>query len=179
MKIAIVGSNPATWDKVPQLGKEWEIWRFSRRNWNKPPKFNRWFELHHPRNYPRYEQTCPGYPQFLQDTHAITYRSFDFEKLLDEFGPYFFCYGQIPWIMAYAITLDPDEIGLWGIEPGGDYKPQHAEVQHFAQIARDRGITVTAPEDGVLNPRKLYALEKDFSPERAVQAIFNPHPAAI
>jgi hypothetical protein len=179
VKIAIVGSEPETWHKVPELSKEWELWRFSRRNWNKPPVAHRWFELHHPRNYLRYEQSCPGYTKFLQDTKAITYRAFPFERLLDEFGPYFFTWGQIPWIMAYAITLDPDEIGLWGIEPAGDYKPQHAEVQHFAQVARDRGITVTAPEGRVLIPRKLYALEKDFSHEAAIQAIFNPHPAAI
>jgi hypothetical protein len=178
LKIAIVGSNPGTWDKVPQLGKEWELWRFSRRNWNKPPKPHRWFELHHPRNYRRYEEVCPGYTQFLQDVHAVTYRTFPFERLLDEFGPYFFTWGQIPWLMAYAITLDPDEIGLWGIEPSGEYKPQHAEVHHFAQVARDRGIEVNAPEDTVLQPRKLYALEKDFSAEMAVQAIFNPPPAA-
>ena len=174
MKIAIVGSNPDTWDKVPQLGKDWEVWRFSRRNWNKPPVAHRWFELHHPRNYPRYEQVCPGYVKFLETTHAITHRAFPFERLLDEFGPYFFCYGQIPWIMAYAITLDPDEIGLWGIEPGGEYKPQHAEVQHFAQIARDRGIHVTAPEDRILDNRKLYAVEKDYNHAAAMQAIFTP-----
>jgi hypothetical protein len=178
VKIAIVGSNPGTWDKVPLLTKEWELWRFSRRNWNQPPVAHRWFELHHPRNYPRYEQTCPGYPQFLQDCHAVTYRMFPFERLLDEFGPYFFTWGQIPWLMAYAITLNPDEIGLWGIEPSGVYKPQHAEVHHFAQVARDRGIEVNAPEDTVLEPRKLYALEKDYSHEAAMQAIFAPPPAA-
>jgi hypothetical protein len=178
VKIAIVGSNPETWEKVPQLGKEWELWRFSRRNFDKPPYARRWFELHHPRNYPRYEATCPGYIKFLEATHAITYRSFPFQGLLDEFGPYFFSHGQIPWIMAYAITLEPDTIGLWGIEPAGQYKPQHGEVQHFAQVARDRGIEVVAPEDTVLNPRSLYALDKDFSPERAMQAIFAPLPAA-
>jgi hypothetical protein len=178
VKIAIVGSNPGTWDKVPALTKEWELWRFSRRNWDKPPVAHRWFELHHPRNYPRYEQTCPGYTQFLQDCRAVTYRAFPFERLLDEFGPYFFTWGQIPWLMAYAITLDPDEIGLWGIEPSGVYKPQHAEVQHFAQVARDRGIEVNAPDDTVLEPRKIYALEKDYSTEMTMQAIFNPPPAA-
>lgn len=179
MKIAIIGSAPETWNKVPKLGKEWEIWRFSRRNFNKPPAFNRWFELHHPRNYVRYDAACPGYSEFLKKIKAITYHTFDFDRLLDEFGPYFFCYGQIPWIMAYAITLNPDEIGLWGIEPGGEYKPQHAEVQHFAQVARDRGIKVTAPEDTVLRPRRLYALEKDFTHEKAVEAIFAPSRSAL
>jgi hypothetical protein len=178
MKIAIVGSNPESWEKCKDLGKDWELWRFSRRNFSKPPKARRWFELHHPRNYPRYDQSCPGYTEFLIKTRAITYGTFPFEKLLDEFGPYFFCYGQIPWIMAYAILLEPETIGLWGIEPGGEYKPQHAEVQHFAQVARDRGIEVVAPEDTILRPRKLYATEKDFNHEAAMQAIFAPLPVA-
>lgn len=174
MKIAIVGSAPESWEKVPKLGKEWEIWRFSRRNFNKPPKFHRWFELHHPRNYSRYEGSCPGYTKFLEKHHAITFKQFPFARLLDEFGPYFFSGGQAPWIMAYAITLDPQTIGLWGINPRGDYKPQLSEVQHFTQVARDRGIEVIAPEDDVLKPRTLYALEKDFSQDAAMQAIFAP-----
>lgn len=160
MKIAIVGCKPDTWHKVSELGPEWEIWRYSRRNFSKPPKCNRWFELHDRKHYTRYEQCCPGYKQFLIDSHAVTQTSFPWERLLDEFGPYFFAGGQAPWIMAYAITLNPDTIGLWGIDPGGDYKPQRSEVQHFVQVARDRGIEVIAPEDTILTPRKLYALER-------------------
>lgn len=162
MKIAIVGSKPDTWHKVPELSAEWEVWRFSRQNFTKPPKFHRWFELHHKRNYPRYEQTCPGYTQFLLKHHAVVHDTFPFGRLLEEFGPYFFSGGQAPWIMAYAITLEPDTIGLWGIDPLGDYKPQRSEVQHFVQVARYRGIEVIAPEETVLHPRKLYALDIDF-----------------
>jgi hypothetical protein len=179
LKIAIVGSRPGSWDKVPALGKEWEVWRFSRGNYNKPPAFHRWFEIHHPRNYPRYEGPCPGYTDFLMTNKSvITYRQFPFERMLEEFGPYFFSGGQAPWIMAYAITLEPDTIGLWGIDPIGNYKPQRAEVQHFIQVARDRGIEVIAPDDGILNPPSLYALEKDYSQEMTMQAIFAPPPAA-
>lgn len=179
MKIAIVGSEPHTWNKVPELGKEWEIWRFSRANFNKPPDFHRWFELHHPRNYHRYEGPCPGYTKFLEDKRVITHGLFPFRRMLEEFGPYFFSGGQAPWIMAYAITLEPDTIGLWGIDPQGNYKPQRAEVQHFIQIARDRGIEVIAPEDKILEPPSLYAVEKDFCTSMTMQAIFDPLPAAI
>jgi hypothetical protein len=173
LKIALIGSNPHTWEKVPELGPEWEVWRFSRRNFQKPPKFHRWFELHHPRNYPRYELSCHGYTKFLEEVHAITYRTFPFQKLLDEFGPYFFSGGQAPWILAYAISIiEPDTIGLWGINPRGDYKPQLSEVQHFAQIARDRGIEVIAPEDAVLENRPLYAIDKDYGHEDTMRALF-------
>lgn len=153
MKIAIVGCKPDTWHKVSKLGAEWEVWRFSRRNFTKPPKFHRWFELHSPKMYSTYEAQCPGYTKFLHDVHAITQTNFPKARLLDEFGHYFFSGGQAPWIMAYAITLEPDTIGLWGIDPVGDYKPQRAEVQHFVQVARDRGIKVIAPDDGILEPQ--------------------------
>lgn len=63
--------------------------------------------------------------------------------------------------MAYAITLDPQTIGLWGIDPQGNYKPQRSEVQHFIQIARDRGIEVIAPEDKILEPHPFYGIEAD------------------
>lgn len=86
---------------------------------------------------------------------------FPWQRLVAEFGHYFFSGGQAPWIMAYAITFKPDEIGLWGIDPMREYAPQRAEVQHFAQVARDRGIKVEAPEDDVLKPKPLYGLEVD------------------
>ena len=174
MKIAIVGSKPDTWEKVPELGPEWEIWRFSRRNYEKPPKPTRWFELHNPRNYHRYETTKPGYIEFLKDIHAITYGSFPWQRILDEFGPYFFSGGQAPWIMAYAITLNPQTIGLWGIDPVGDYKPQRSEVQHFVQVARDRAIEVISPEDEVLVPRRLYGLDKDIGCQEQLEKIMSP-----
>lgn len=159
MKIAIVGCKPDTWTKVPELGTEWEIWRFSRRNYKKPPKAHRWFELHKPRMLDVFDRQLPGYKQFCIEGGAVLQHHFPMERLLGEFGPYFFSGGQAPWLMAYAITLNPQTIGLWGIDPGGDYKPQRSEVQHFVQIARDRGIEVIAPEDKILEPRPLYGWE--------------------
>lgn len=164
MKIAIVGSKPDTWEKVPELGPEWEIWRFSRRHHDKPPKPHRWFELHKPKMFRVYEDSKPGYGQWCKDNNAILHHHFPWDRLLDEFGPYFFSGGQAPWIMAYAISFNPQTIGLWGIDPIGDYKPQRSEVQHFVQVARDRGIEVIAPEDNILEPRRLYGLELDRGP---------------
>ena len=156
MKIAIVGSKPDTWFKVKKLGPEWEVWRFSRRTY-KEGNYHRWFEIHPPSDYRRFD-VVPGYVDFLKtDKRVVLHQHFPFQRLIDEFGPYFFSGGQAPWLMAYAITLNPQTIGLWGIDPSGDYKPQRSEVQHFVQIARDRGIEVMAPEDKVLEHRTMYA----------------------
>jgi len=159
--IAIVGSKPDTWEGCKKLDRRsWQIWRYSRRNFELPPKADKWFELHKPENYERYEQAKPGYTEFLKT--AVKHGDFPFDKLLEEFGPYFFSYGQAPWIIAYAISLKPKEIRLFGIEPGKEYGPQKTEVQHFMWIAEDRGIKITAPEDPALSRyRPLYAVDRD------------------
>ena len=174
MNIAIIGCKPDTWEKIPVFDSEWEIWRFSRRNYEKPPKPHKWFELHHPRNYARYEQSKPGYLKFLSDSSAMTFHHFPWDELLMEFGPYFFSGGQMPWIMAYAITRKPKILGIWGVDPIGDYKPQRSEVQHFVQIARDRGIEVIAPEDTILEPRRLYGLDKDIGHQEQLEGLMSP-----
>lgn len=169
MKIAIVGSKPDTWEKVPELGKEWEVWRFSRRTYKQRQDYHRWFELHPPTEYRKYS-VVPGYVEFIgTDKRVVLHHQFPFQRLLDEFGPYFFSGGQIPWLMAYAITLNPQTIGIWGVDPIGDYKPQRSEVQHFVQVARDRGIEVIAPEETFLEPRSFYAFVS--SNDKAVGAV--------
>jgi hypothetical protein len=170
MKIAILGARPDTWGKIP-LDDGWEIWRFSRRNFGKPPKAHKWFELHHPRNYPRFAASKPGYLEFLEEVQAIKFYTFPWGAVQREFGPYFFSHGQMPWLMAYAIMQKPEGIGIWGVDPVG---PQRTEVQHFAQVARHRGIKVSAPEDTVLQPPRLYGLDKDIGEQEQLEKIMSP-----
>ena len=157
-KIAIVGAFPQHWDQAPFDDPTWEIWAWSAGMRGKHPRFDKWFELHEPRTYPRYEAICKGYIDFIKK-EAITQETFPARELIDRFGPYFFTTGQVPWLLAYAITLDPNEIGIWGVEAKGEYTPQRKDIHHFVQIAHDRGIKVTVP-DGctLLDKPKLYAL---------------------
>jgi hypothetical protein len=160
--IAIVGSKPDTWEQCKKLDRRsWAVWRFSRRNYELPPKADLWFELHHPRNYARYEAQKPGYKDFINT--AMVWEDFPFAELIDEFGPYFFHYGQAPWLIAYAITKKPKEIMLFGMEPGTEYGEQKKEIQHFMCVAEERGIKISAPEDPALNTyAPLYAVEQDW-----------------
>ncbi len=163
--IAIVGSKPDTWEGCKTLDRRsWEIWRYSRKNYEKEPKATKWFELHHERNYNRMENSKPGYLQFLDDCKAVRYDDFPFGELIEEFGPWFFEHGQAPWLMAYAITKAPKEIRLFGIDPASDkYGLQRLEVNHFMGVAKSRGIEVTAPEDpGLFEYGPLYAIEQDW-----------------
>jgi hypothetical protein len=156
-KLAIAGSFPEHCYKAPFDDPSWELWAMSAGRWKKYPRWDLWFELHHPRTYPRYERKAEGYIDFVK-REAVTYDRFPFQKLLDEFGPYFFTTGQITWLLAYAIHLKFDVIGIWGVEAVGEYSPQRKDIHHFVQIAHDRGIRVEVPEGcTLLDKPKLYA----------------------
>ncbi len=156
-KIAIVGCYPETWEQAPFNDPEWEIWGFSRRNWKNLPRCDKWFELHTPRKFPSYEIDFPGYCAFLESPHCVLAENFPKDALIERFGSFFFSGGQAPWMMAYAITQEPEAIGLWGIECVDRYAFQRFEVQHFLLVAHDRGIKLVIPENCTLmEPRKLY-----------------------
>jgi len=188
--IAIVGSKPDTWEACKNLDRRsWQIWRFSRKNYDHPPIPDVWFELHHPDNYARYEQQKPGYTDFIKNVKAdlpedyterldadakskgrdwkqkevVLYNDFPWEDILAEFGPWFLHYGQAPWLIAYAIMMQPKEILLFGMEPGTDYGAQKREIQHWMTIAKERGIKIDAPEDKALQTYlPLYCLQQDW-----------------
>lgn len=125
--------------------------------WKKHPRFDRWFELHSPKAYPRYEAIAKGYIDFITK-EATTQKDFPARELVKEFGPYFFTTGQITWLLAYAITLQPETIGIWGVEAKGEYTPQRKDIQYFVQKAHDRGIKVEIPSNcTLLDKPKLYA----------------------
>ena len=158
-KIAIVGCYPETWELAPYTDDSWEIWGFSRRNMGKLPRCDRWFELHEAVHFLRYDTEVQGYTEYLRNDKCVVLQSdFPARELIERFGPFFFSEGQSAWMLAYAIHLGATEIGLWGVECLDQYGPQRWCVQHFVQVARDMGISVTVPEGcTLLTPRKLYA----------------------
>jgi hypothetical protein len=163
-KIAIVGCYPETWEKAPYSDKSWEIWGFSRRNMGKLPRCDKWFELHPESNFLRYESEVRGYSDWLKNSFVVLQDQFPAKELVKRFGPYFFSEGQSVWLMAYAIHLGATEIGIWGVECIDQYDKQRFEVQHFVQVARDMGISVTVPEGcTLLTPRKLYGFPPDLA----------------
>jgi hypothetical protein len=156
-KIAIVGAFPAHCYDAPFGDPSWEIWAMSAGRWGKYTRWDKWFELHDPKSYPRYEAKAKGYIDYVT-TEAVTQKDFPAKQLLEEFGPYFFTTGQVTWLLAYAITHNPEEIGIWGVEAVGEYSPQRKDVHYFVQKARDRGIKVTVPDNCTLLAKpKLYA----------------------
>lgn len=144
-KIAIVGCYPESWERAPFNDKSWEIWGFSRRNMAKLPRCDKWFELHSPQNFVRYEGEVPGYNAWLKRDNIFLQKDLPKDELVARFGDFFFDEGQCSWMLAYAITLNPTEIGIWGVEAIDRYGRQRASIRHFIQCAKDQGIRVTVP----------------------------------
>ena len=64
---------------------------------------------------------------------------------------------QAAWMLAYAISLRPTMIGLWGVECKDKYAPQRLCMQHFIQIAKDQGVKIVVPSNcTLLEPRPFY-----------------------
>lgn len=130
--------------------------------WHLFPRWDKWFELHSEATYPKYQRIADrngkkGYIEFITN-EAVTQDHFPAKELLEEFGPYFFTTGQITWMLAYAISLSPETIGIWGVEATGEYSPQRKDIHHFVQEAHDRGIKIEIPDGCTLLDRpKLYA----------------------
>lgn len=165
LKIAIVGSGE---DAVlaPYKDESWTIWAFSRKQFNKVPRCDKWFELHDESNFQAYEHRdgLKGYTEFLKGEKVVLQKDFPKDELVKRFGTWFFQTGQAAWMMAYAIHQGAGEIGLWGIDAIGQYKPQRIELQHWCQLAKDLGIKIEVPEKcTLLAPAEIYGFR---SPKR-------------
>jgi hypothetical protein len=143
--------------KAPFDDPEWTIWGFSRGMYTKFPRFDLWFELHDPKLFNSYEKNFPGYVGWLTKQHRVTRPMFPWAEIKERFGTQFFTGGQAPYMFAYAIMQEPHAIAIHGMSAAGPYKPQRYELQHFAGLAHDLGIEVTAPHSDILEPNKLYS----------------------
>jgi hypothetical protein len=184
LKIACLGAAPSSRLLAPFNDPSWEIWACSPPNYNLP-RVDAWFELHslrrkmgmpanapyvdllqkHPRVYlcgGSESRQVPADPMFKSFPNAI---AFPFDDMLKEFGPWFFS-STLAWMMALAITLKPDEIGLWGVDMSAheEYGYQRAGCHRFFEHCLQRGIKVTVPpESDIMHHAPLYGL-KEQSP---------------
>ncbi len=146
----------------------WDIWATSPRNMGVFPRVDAWFEIHTPiAAWPGLQDDYLDYIKtltlvYMRDIEAgipgaVVYPE---EAMVAEFGPFFFT-STIAYMMALAISRQPTHIGLWGIHMASheEYEDQRPGCHHFAQVARDRGIEVTASEwSTVLSPPPPYGL---------------------
>lgn len=164
-KVAIVGFAPHN-VLTPFDSDEWELWGINRLHAVLPGKqWARWFELHALDDYvddkgQRDEQhfgflrSFPGdlyiRPADIGQHGLVNAQPFPLDSLLAEFVPYFT--NTISYLVALAIQMGFEEIGLWGVDMAQDHAlqmefgEQRPSVEYFLGVAAGRGIKVTIPD---------------------------------
>lgn len=184
MKIALVGSAPASCRLAPYGDPEWQIYGCSPGLYGIAPRVTEWFETHlwEPGQTwfsPEYCQWLAGLPKRgvklwmgAPDPQSPGYGAAPLEgaevppwkEWLEEFDPNrFFCSSSLFWMMARAIKAGASTIGFWGVDmaAGEEYEMQRAGIHHLTYIARSRGIEVgIPPESDLFTPRFAYGFDE-------------------
>lgn len=168
MKIAVLGSHPATKAIAPFRDKDWIIWACSPSNRAALPRVDAWFELHIPVFDPDVKDRTREYLDWLKSPDrgcdviwmrdkaamgeypgAVLYPDEDMEK---EFGP--FCWtSSIAFMLAKAIkeleasTDEEKMLGIFGVMQASpnEYTYQRPAIQQFIVEAARRHIKIAVP----------------------------------
>lgn len=190
MKIALVGSAPASVRMAPYSDPTWQIYGCSPGVYGVAPRVSEWFELH------RWEPGQPWFsPEYVQWMTALPARGvtlwvgghvpsipqskvYPFDEVLADYDPQrWFCSSSLFWMMARAIeaikdeaaaagrTISPehDKIAFYGVDMAADseYEMQRAGIHFMAYRAAAMGIEVGAPpESDLFTPRFRYGADE-------------------
>jgi hypothetical protein len=174
MKIALLGSHPASMKLAPFGDLSWEIWACSPQNFT-APRVDAWFELHSldrkwvPGNEP-YISVLQKHPRVyvaVEDErlpNGIIYPKDQILAKYPEFHHTFFS-SSVAWMMALAIEQKPDEIGLWGIDmaAGEEYEYQRPGCHYWMGVAEELGINIVVPpQSDIVELHPLYAFKEQW-----------------
>jgi hypothetical protein len=176
LKIALVGSAPASVRAAPYNDPSWQIWGCSPGVYGIATRVNSWFELH------LYEPGQPWFsPEYCQWLGNLPGRGVDlwtgseipalpgskvlpYEALLAQYDPHrWFTTSSLFWMMAMAVAAGATKIGLWGIDMAAseEYEAQRAGIHYMTYIAKGLGIEVgVPPESDLFTPRFLYGVDE-------------------
>lgn len=172
LKIALVGSAPSSVRIGPYANPEWHVWGCSPGAWPVVgSRANIWFELH--RWEPGQPWMSEEYCKFLRDFPGVVFMAekrpevpnsevLPIDELTAKYGPYFWT-SSLSYMLAMAIEMNPQKIGLWGVDMAAneEYEAQRSGCHYFAQIARQRGIEIgTPPESDLFRPRLRYGIDE-------------------
>jgi len=158
LKVALIGTAPSSRLLAPFADPSWKIWACSPGNMNMLPRVDLWFELHGNLLWPECKSYGEPYiewlkkqtfPIYMQDqSYVPAAKTFPKEEMVKEFGKDFFT-SSFAWMMAFAITQGAQEIALYGIDMASrdEYILQRPGFYYFRQIATQRGIKVSAPNE--------------------------------
>jgi hypothetical protein len=169
LKVALIGTAPSSRMLAPYNDPSWQIWGCSPGNMNTLPRVNLWFELHSNLLWPEHESYGRPYiewlkqqtfPIYMQDQSLVpNATTFPKDEMVEMFGDDFFT-SSFAWMMALAISMGAAEISLYGIDMASrdEYIRQRPGFYYFRQMARQRGVKVSAPhESDIMQAPPLYA----------------------
>lgn len=132
-RIAILGLAPSY--QLAPFHTDWQIWALA---WH-PIKADRYFEIHKPYCFGgEYEDRLNSLPNLTRQ------EDYPIEDITSEFRDYFT--SSIDYMLALAIYIGADEIGLYGVDNCKEYANQRPNTEYWLGVAEGRGIRVHMPE---------------------------------
>jgi hypothetical protein len=200
MKIALVGSAPASMRNAPYGSNEWKIFGCSPGLYGVAPRVDEWFETH--LWEPGQTWFSPEYCQWLAalpkrgvklwvggDVGALPGAEiYPFDEVLNRYDPMrWFCSSSLFWMMTRAMDLiaaecaeqnrtptpDKDKIAYFGVDmaAGEEYEMQRAGIHFLTYKATALGIEVGAPpESDLFTPRFRYGADEWTHSYRKIRA---------
>lgn len=160
MRIAVVGGAPSSRSLAPFDDPTWQIWTCSPSNAGAFSRVDAWFELHAliDLTNDRFQDTQGPYYDYLRGLKCPVYMQeknnlipdaivFPREEIVSQFSGFTPYTSSMAWMVAYAITKKPEEIGIWGVDccAASEYEYERPGVQFWLAEARKRGINVVIP----------------------------------
>jgi hypothetical protein len=174
MKVAILGSHPASMKLAPFADPNWEIWACSPQNYS-APRIDAWFELHSlkrkwvPGNEP-YIQVLAQHPRVyiaVPDDRLPNGIIYPKDEIVSKYPPkhHGFFSSSVAFMLAFAIEHKPDEIALFGVDmaAGDEYEYQRPGCHYFMGIAEEIGTKISVPpESDLLEVHPMYAYKEQW-----------------
>lgn len=200
MKIALVGSAPASVRNAPYGDASWKIFGCSPGLYGVAPRIDEWFETHlwepgQPWFSPEYVQWLTALPgrgaklwvggSIAQIPGALVY---PFDAVLDRYDHMrWFCSSSLFWMMTRAMdciedeckaqsrqpSAELDKIAYYGVDmaAGEEYEMQRAGIHYLTYKAAARGIEVgSPPESDLFTPRFRYGADEWTHSFRKIRA---------
>lgn len=169
LKIAIVGTASTSVGEAPWKDESWQIWSLGRNSEN-CPRYNQWFELH-TKDVLSAAGALDNRLPFLKSCGSRLIVGHKWEELPEAqmypwaaiihlFGTYLT--SSLAEMIALAITQNPAEIGVWGVDMvcPDEYAHQRSCCEYLLGIAKGKGIKVTvAKESPLLRGTRVYGFE--------------------
>lgn len=199
MKVALIGSAPASVRLAPYADPSWRIYGCSPGVYGVATRIDEWFEMHlwepgQPWFSPEYVQWMTALPKrgirlWVGGETGIEGASvYPFNQVLHDHDPQrWFCSSSLFWMMARAMEAifeecqaqnrkpspDLDKIAFYGVDmaAGEEYEMQRAGIHFLTYKAAAIGIEVGAPpESDLFTPRFRYGADEWTHSFRKIRA---------